>query len=219
MKVADINISGHKLMTNPTEPYKLDFENIFAQINEIFSPVTKKFELLKDHKASPIDKKKEINVPMDRQSEIKETERILARSEESRENSTETKEDQKESVASFESERDTDSKMSKSSQGETNPDVLVPPTIYHHIVQGNTAKVFWMVPEYDLVDSFDVQLQEMGYNNGPPPQVGVTFSGIDASSFETELKANSETIFRVRAITAFGQSDWSYPYKVSTKKF
>ncbi|XP_072427792.1 tripartite motif-containing protein 42-like [Chiloscyllium punctatum] len=211
MKVADINISGHKLMTNSTEPYKLDFESILAQMNEIFSPVTKNFELFKDHKASPMDKKIETSVSIKKPTEIKETERISILSEESHGNMTET---QQESRASFESERSVDRKSSKTSQEETtNSDVLVPPTIYHHTVQGNTAKIFWMVPEYDLVDSFDVQLQEMGNNNGALPQPGVTFSGIDASSFETQVKANSEAIFKVRAITAFGQSDWSYPYK------
>ncbi|XP_072329590.1 tripartite motif-containing protein 42-like isoform X1 [Scyliorhinus torazame] len=215
-KVGDINISGHKLMANPPEPQKLDFEKILAQVKEIFSPVMKKYQLLQIQKASPASKKK-INAPVEIQQDIKELEISSTPSEELQENNNEDQQEQKESAVSTASELSPERELSKTSQGDTvNHDVLVPPTIYHHTVRGNAAKIYWMVPEYDLVDSFDVHLQEAGNNNGAttPQQVGITFSGIDASSFETQLKANSEAIFRVRAVTTTAQSGWSYPYRV-----
>uniref|UniRef100_A0A4W3K930 RING-type E3 ubiquitin transferase n=1 Tax=Callorhinchus milii TaxID=7868 RepID=A0A4W3K930_CALMI len=86
-------------------------------------------------------------------------------------------------------------------------------------------QIFWMVPENDTVDSFDAQIQEIqeisSSKSKSTRQIKPSiFTGIRASSFETSsLKPNSEYLFRVRAANIAGQSDWSYPYKVSTDLF
>uniref|UniRef100_UPI00398F6BC5 tripartite motif-containing protein 42-like n=1 Tax=Pristiophorus japonicus TaxID=55135 RepID=UPI00398F6BC5 len=253
--VATITISAQALMTDLADANNLDFIDISDQINQIFIRILNKSDWLKKQEPSPslLTNNKKTDRSMEIQQENKEalivrtpsyySQEKISESQGEDKGSTESIEHEKKAVRNI-SENNIDKYSRKKSQAErTNLDAPMPPTIYHHIVQGNRTKkpnesltlsnvpletliqssvnqtksnqIFWMVPQNDLVDSFNVHLQEIGANNGAatPLQVGVTFSGIEAASFETALKANSEALFRVRAVSAIGESDWSYPYK------
>ncbi|XP_069752772.1 tripartite motif-containing protein 42-like [Narcine bancroftii] len=241
-KVNGIHMSEKDLMTNPADINSFDFGRISEQINQIFQPITEKYEMVKAEKVMTLFKKKIISPtevqPEIKESETPESEKVDFKNMEieikasgtnqpdntstplliSQENIPETDVRNKESRESLESEHGAEDDKQKNIQEQnTNIDTPVPPTIYHHIINGSTTKIFWMVPEYDVVDSFDVHLQEVGYNDEAvtPQQIGVVFSGIDASSFETTLKDNTEVVFRVRAVNDYGESAWSYPYRVN----
>ncbi|XP_069476461.1 tripartite motif-containing protein 42-like isoform X2 [Ambystoma mexicanum] len=95
------------------------------------------------------------------------------------------------------------------------------PVIYEHTADANSAKIFWApLTENKVVRYYEVQLQEiMCVNNVqsfPRDQSGL-FSGIKQETFKaTELNANSEYLFRVRAVNNIGRGEWSDPYKLST---
>lgn len=319
-KTKAIHLSDKELMTTPVDVNAFDFGHMSQQINDVFQPITDKYELVKGTKVSTILKKKasdpvavqpervesktadtepgiktpevetpevrtpraetpevetpEAKSPEVRTPELKSPKSPVAKSPEAKTPEAKTPEakspevrtpevkspkaktpkakspetksevripeamESEESIASsvisqehiFETHLERDESIEgfrnisrlgvdnqkKTSELHTKMDTPVPPTIYHHIVSGTSAKIFWMVPEYDTVDSFDVHFQEVGHNNGlmTPQKAGVVISAVNASSFETTLKDNSEAIFKVRAVNSYGKSEWSYPYRV-----
>ncbi|KAJ1088702.1 hypothetical protein NDU88_001858 [Pleurodeles waltl] len=92
------------------------------------------------------------------------------------------------------------------------------PVIYEHTADAHSAKIYWApLCDNKVVKYYEVQLQEiMSINKGqsfPRDQSGL-FSGIKQEVFKaTELNANSEYLFRVRAVNSVGRGEWSEPYK------
>ncbi|KAM9614118.1 tripartite motif-containing protein 42 isoform 2-T2 [Morphnus guianensis] len=100
-----------------------------------------------------------------------------------------------------------------------NESVPGPVVIYQTVVYLRSAKIYWTCPTED-VDFFEVEFYEVagiGPDNVVQTKLAGQLSKIQQQNLEIHnLDPNTEYLFKVRAVNASGQGEWSEIYKIIT---
>ncbi|XP_074889365.1 tripartite motif-containing protein 42 isoform X1 [Buteo buteo] len=100
-----------------------------------------------------------------------------------------------------------------------NESVPGPVVIYQTVVYLRSAKIYWTCPRED-VDFFEVEFYEVagiGPDNIVQTKLAGQLSKIQQQNLEIHnLDPNTEYLFKVRAVNASGQGEWSEIYKIIT---
>ncbi|XP_010284826.1 PREDICTED: tripartite motif-containing protein 42 [Phaethon lepturus] len=100
-----------------------------------------------------------------------------------------------------------------------NESVPGPVVIYQTVVHSRSAKIYWTCPTEE-VDFFEVEFYEVagiGPDNIAQTQLAGQLSKIQQQNLEIHnLDANTEYLFKVRAVNASGRGEWSEICKIIT---